>query len=80
MGLDVGSKTVGTSVSDPPGWTAQAVETIPIDEENEIFGIDYAAELVKREQIAGFVTGPPKSMNNAEGPRVEAPQHYDKLS
>ncbi|MDE7040224.1 MAG: Holliday junction resolvase RuvX, partial [Limosilactobacillus sp.] len=24
MGLDVGSKTVGISISDPLGWTAQA--------------------------------------------------------
>ena len=48
MGLDVGSKTVGISVSDPLGWTAQAVEIIPIDEENEIFGIDRVAELVKK--------------------------------
>ena len=32
MGLDVGSKTVGISVSDPLGWTAQAVEIIPIDD------------------------------------------------
>ena len=79
MGLDVGSKTVGISVSDPLGWTAQAVEIIPIDEENEIFGIDRVAELVKKEQVAGFVIGLPKNMNNTEGPRVEASQHYGKL-
>ena len=79
MGLDVGSKTVGISVSDPLGWTAQAVEIIPIDEENEIFGIDRVAELVKKEQVAGFVIGLPKNMNNTKGPRVEASQHYGKL-
>ena len=28
MGLDVGSQTIGVSVSDPFGWTAQGVETI----------------------------------------------------
>ena len=47
LGLDVGSKTVGVAESDPLGWTAQAVEIIPIDEENEIFGIDRIAELVQ---------------------------------
>ena len=71
MGLDVGSKTVGISVSDPLGWTAQAVEIIPIDEENEIFGIDRVAELVKKEQVAGFVIGLPKNMNNTIGPKGE---------
>ena len=71
MGLDVGSKTVGISVSDPLGWTAQAVEIIPIDEENEIFGIDRVAEIVKKEQVAGFVIGLPKNMNNTIGPKGE---------
>lgn len=79
MGLDVGSKTVGIAVSDPLGWTAQAVEIIPIDEDNEVFGIDRVAELVAKEQVAGFVVGLPKNMNNTEGPRVDASKHYGDL-
>lgn len=79
LGLDVGSKTVGVAESDPLGWTAQAVEIIPIDEDNEIFGIDRVAELVKARQVAGFVIGLPKNMNNTEGPRVEASHHYGEL-
>ena len=76
LGLDVGSKTVGVAESDPLGWTAQAVEIIPIDEEAGEFGLDRVAELVKSRQIAGFVIGLPKNMNNTEGPRVEASHHY----
>ena len=79
MGLDVGSKTVGVAVSDPLGWTAQAVEIIPIDEEAAVFGIDRVAQLVKKEQVAGFVLGLPKNMNNTEGPRVGASKHYGEL-
>lgn len=79
MGLDVGSKTVGIAVSDPLGWTAQAVEIIPINEEEEVFGIDRVAELVAKKQIAGFVVGLPKNMNNTEGPRVDASKHYGQL-
>ena len=79
MGLDVGSKTVGVAVSDPLGWTAQAVEIIPIDEEAAVFGIDRVAQLVKKEQVAGFVLGLPKNMNNTEGPRVAASKHYGEL-
>ena len=45
LGLDVGSKTVGVAESDPLGWTAQAVEIIPIDEEAGEFGLDRVAEL-----------------------------------
>lgn len=40
MGLDVGSKTVGVAVSDLMGWTAQGIETIQINEEEEKFGMD----------------------------------------
>lgn len=79
LGLDVGSKTVGIAVSDPLGWTAQAVEIIPINEDEEIFGIDRVAEIVKQRQVAGFVVGLPKNMNNTEGPRVEASHHYAEL-
>ncbi|MCI1287801.1 MAG: Holliday junction resolvase RuvX [[Lactobacillus] timonensis] len=79
MGLDVGSKTVGVAFSDPLGWTAQAAEIIPIDEDQEVFGIDRVAELVDREQVAGFVVGLPKNMNNTEGPRVDASKHYGEL-
>ena len=79
LGLDVGSKTVGVAESDPLGWTAQAVEIIPIDEEAGEFGLDRVAELVKSRQIAGFVIGLPKNMNNTEGPRVEASHHYSEL-
>ncbi len=79
LGLDVGSKTVGVAESDPLGWTAQAVEIIPIDEEAGEFGLDRVAELVKSRQIAGFVIGLPKNMNNTEGPRVEASHRYGEL-
>ena len=79
LGLDVGSKTVGVAESDPLGWTAQAVEIIPIDEENEVYGIDRVAELVQKRQVAGFVLGLPKNRNNTEGPRVEASRHYGEL-
>ena len=79
MGLDVGSRTVGIAMSDPLGWTAQAVEIIPIDEDEEVFGLDRVAELVDKEQVAGFVLGLPKNMNNTEGPRVEAARHYGEL-
>lgn len=79
LGLDVGSKTVGVAESDPLGWTAQAVEIIPIDEGQEVFGLDRIAELVKKRQVAGFVIGLPKNMNNTEGPRVGASKHYGEL-
>lgn len=79
MGLDVGSRTVGVAVSDELGWTAQGVEIIKIDEENEIFGLERIEELVAKYDIKGFVLGLPKNMNNTLGPRAEASKNYGKL-
>lgn len=79
MGLDVGSKTVGVAVSDSLGWTAQGVEIIPIDEDNQQFGLERIKTLAKKYQIGGFVIGLPKNMNNTEGPRVEAAKIYGEL-
>ena len=79
MGLDVGSKTVGVAISDAFGWTAQGIETIKIDENNEEFGIDRIVELVKVHEISSFVVGYPKNMNNSIGPRAEASEKYADL-
>ncbi|SUB60034.1 Putative Holliday junction resolvase [Pediococcus pentosaceus] len=79
MGMDVGSRTVGISVSDQLGWTAQGVEIVPINEDEEIFGIERVKELVKEYDVVGFVLGLPKNMNNTEGPRVEAARNYGRI-
>ncbi|MCQ4725830.1 Holliday junction resolvase RuvX [Anaerotignum faecicola] len=48
LGLDLGSKTVGVAVSDPFGWTAQGLEIIRRNSENE-----YKQSLGRLEQIIG---------------------------
>ncbi|PWF99586.1 Holliday junction resolvase RuvX [Levilactobacillus bambusae] len=79
LGLDVGSKTVGVAVSDAFGWTAQGLEIIPIDEDEQRFGLDRVAELVTEHQVEGFVLGLPKNMNNTLGPRADASKHYGEM-
>lgn len=79
MGLDVGSRTVGVAVSDQLGWTAQGVEIVQINEDEEQFGIDRIKELVQKYDVVGFVLGLPKNMNNTLGPRVGASQAYGRL-
>lgn len=76
MGLDVGSRTVGIAVSDQLGWTAQGVEIIRINEDEEQFGLERVAQLVEQYEVAAFVVGLPKNMNNTLGPRVVASQAY----
>ena len=79
MGLDVGSRTVGVAVSDMLGWTAQGVEIVQINEDEQEFGLDRIAELVKENEVVGFVLGLPKNMNNTSGRRVEAAKAYGEL-
>ena len=79
MGLDVGSRTVGVAVSDLLGWIAQGVEIVPINEEEEQFGLDRIATLVTDHDVSAFIVGLPKNMNNTEGPRVEAARYYGEL-
>ena len=61
MGLDVGSRTVGVAVSDLLGWTAQDIEIIRINEEEENFGFERLGELVKEYEVTKFVVGLPKT-------------------
>ena len=79
MALDVVSKTVGVAVSDPLGFTAQGIEIIGINEEEEEYGLERLAELVSEYKVDKFVVGLPKNMNNSEGPRVEASKFYGDL-
>lgn len=79
MGLDVGSKTVGVSVSDAFGWTAQGIETIKIDEDAKQFGLDRLGALIVEHDVSKIVVGLPKNMNGSIGFRGEASQHYAKL-
>lgn len=79
LGLDLGTKTIGVAVSDALGWTAQALETIPINEEKEEFGLLRLNEIVKEYDIDTVVLGYPKNMNGTIGPRGEASERFAQL-
>ena len=81
MGLDVGSKTVGVSISDAFGWTAQGLKTIQINEDKGEFGFEEIGTLIAENEVSKVVVGLPKNMNGTIGPRGEASQFYaDELN
>lgn len=81
MGLDVGSKTVGVSLSDAFGWTAQGLKTIQINEDKGEYGFEEIGMLIKENEVSKVVVGLPKNMNGTIGPRGEASQFYaDELN
>ena len=70
IGLDFGDKTIGVSVSDPFGWTAQGVEIIRRDNPMEFKkSMRRLAELVEEYQAEVIVLGYPKNLDGSEGER-----------
>ncbi|WP_347303167.1 Holliday junction resolvase RuvX [Croceibacterium sp. TMG7-5b_MA50] len=74
LGLDLGTKTIGTAFCDA-GWTyATAATTLPRGK----FSRDLAVlgDLVTRRQVAGLVLGLPLNMDGSAGPRVQATRAF----
>ena len=80
MGLDYGTKTVGVTVSDPLGITAQAVETIERKAENKLRQTLARIEVLAKEyEVEKFVIGLPKHMNNDIGERAEKSMEFGEM-
>ena len=80
MGLDFGSKTVGVSVSDPLGVTAQGVEIIRRTSENKLRQTLARIEtLAKEYEVETFVLGLPKHMNNDIGERAVKSMEFGEM-
>jgi putative Holliday junction resolvase len=66
-------------VSDPFGWTAQGLEIIRREEENNLKkSIVRLKEICKEYGVESIVLGYPKNMNNTEGERVEKTKQFKK--
>lgn len=74
LGLDLGTKTIGTAVSDA-GWRfASAGKTLPRGK----FSRDLEAlrELAQERQVAAIVLGLPLNMDGSEGPRAQSTRAF----
>ena len=70
LGLDLGSRTLGVSISDATGFIASSLTTIRHNEEyNKL--LDEVVNLVNENKIDAIVLGFPKNMNNTIGPKGE---------
>lgn len=79
LGLDFGQKTIGVAVSDALGWTAQGVEIIRREDENNLkTSIDRIAQLCDEYGIESIVLGYPKNMNNTIGDRAIKSERFKK--
>lgn len=79
LGLDYGSKTVGVAVSDPFGWTAQAVETITRPKENHLRAtLRRIEELIREYGADRIVLGYPLNMDDTTGERAMAARAFQE--
>ena len=70
MGLDVGDKRIGISLSDPLRITAQGLETFNrLDTEEK--DVAHIVDLLKKNDVEFIVCGLPKNMNGTIGPQAE---------
>ena len=65
MGLDIGDKTIGVSVSDELNWMAHGICTIK--RKSIDFDINQLDRIIKEKQISKIIIGLPKNMNNTIG-------------
>jgi len=74
IGLDLGSKTIGTAVSDPDRKLATGVETV----RRKAFKADAARLLAiaGERNAVGFVLGLPLNMDGSEGPRAQSTRAF----
>ena len=81
MGLDLGTKTVGVAISDALQLTAQGIETITRNKENQLRQtLARIEQLILEYEVTEIVLGLPKHMNNDLGDRAEFSLEFkDKL-
>ncbi len=70
LGLDLGSRTLGISISDKSGIIATSYKVIRHDEDYKKL-VKEVGDIVKKEDVDEIVLGFPKNMNNTIGPRGE---------
>ena len=77
IGLDLGTKTIGISISDPSRIIASTFETIK--RKKTKLDIERILEICDQFKISGIVLGYPINMNYTEGPRSQSTMSFAKL-
>ena len=80
LGLDLGSKTLGISISDRTNTIASVYTTIYFKEDDYDSLFPIIKDIIDKEGITAVVLGFPKNMNNTIGKRAEITLEFrDKL-
>ena len=78
MGLDLGMRTLGISLSDTTLTISNLYKTIRYDEGMYIESIPELKKIVKDNDVTKIILGFPKNMNNTIGPKGEIAIEFQK--
>ena len=79
LGLDLGTKTLGISISDTTKTIASTLKTIRFDEYDYSSILPELKSIIDDYQISKIVLGMPKNMNNTVGYRCEETIKFKEL-
>lgn len=79
LGLDLGSKTMGVSISDLTNCIASVYTTLRFQDEDYKSLIEPLREIILKEGIDTLVLGLPKNMNNTLGTRAMITLEFKEL-
>jgi len=81
LGLDLGTRTLGVSISDTTFTIASTLKTIRFNENDYDFLLRELEDIIKEYNITKIVLGYPKNMNNTIGERcITTLEFKDKLT
>ena len=79
LGLDLGTRTLGISISDTTKTIASTLKTIRFNDSDYESLIPELGNIIKEYDITKIVLGFPKNMNNTMGERCETTIQFQKL-
>ena len=80
LGLDLGSKTLGVSISDTTNVIASLYKTIRFKDDDYDYALSELESIIKDNGITTIILGLPKNMNNTIGERAEITLNFkDRL-
>lgn len=79
LGLDLGSKTLGISVSDRTNIIASVVTTLRFEENNYDSIWNDLEKIINEEEITTLILGLPKNMNDTLGTRALITLEFKKM-
>ena len=79
LGLDLGTKTLGVSVSDLTNTIASSLCVIRFNSEDYSATLEPLKKIITEYSITDIVLGLPKNMNNSIGFRGEATLEYKRM-